>query len=222
MTLTEALFGQKVPRCIALVGAGGKTSAVRRMAEELNARGKRVVITTTTKMHPPEDRRLFAESLPAAEALLARGKIAWAGVYFNEFKMQGIEGALPALCAMADHVLVEADGAKKHPLKMIDRSREPVIPPEIEAVVAVAGMDAVGQKAEEVLFRRALTDIAPEHIITPADVAALLQACYEPHYVLLNKCDDEARREAARAVAQKLPGARCVLSQRACPVEIME
>lgn len=222
MTLFEALFGDRDPRCIALVGAGGKTSAVRRMAEELSARGKRVVITTTTKMHPPEDRSLFAESLEAAEALLDQGKIAWAGVYFNEFKMQGIEGALPALCAMADYVLVEADGAKKHPLKMIDRSREPVIPPEIQAVVAVAGMDALGRRAEEVLFRRALTEIPPEHIIGPEDAAALLQECYQPRYVLLNKCDDEERTKAARAVAQRLPGVRCVLSRRACPVEVIE
>lgn len=221
MTLREAFFGENVPRCIALVGAGGKTSAVRRMAEELHARGRRVVITTTTKMHPPEDRSLFAESLPAVQKLLAAGKIAWAGVYFNEFKMQGIEGALPVLCRMADHVLVEADGAKKHPLKMIDRSREPVIPPEVEAVVAAAGMDAIGRRAEEVLFRLALTDIPPEHIVTPEDVAALLKECYRPRYVLLNKCDDAERLEQGRRVAALLPGCRCVLSRRAEPVEVI-
>lgn len=222
MTLYEALFGAERPRCIALVGAGGKTSAVRRMAQELQEQGHRVVITTTTKMHPPGDRSLFAETLPQVRRLLDEGKIAWAGVYFNEFKMQGIEGSLPELCRMADFVLVEADGAKKHPLKMIDRSREPVIAPETDAVVAVAGMDAVGRRAEEVLFRRALTDIGPEHIITPEDAARLLQECYAPRYVLLNKCDDDGRAALARKVAACLPGCRCVLSRRAEPLEIVE
>lgn len=213
MKLTEALFGPARPRCIALVGAGGKTTAILRLAEELAAEGRRVVITTTTKMHPPEDRSLLAQSPAEAEALLAAGKIAWAGTYYNEYKMQELPGALPELCEMADCVLVEADGAKKHPLKMIDRRREPVIPAEAEAVVAVAGMSAIGRRAEEVLFRRELTALAPEHILTPADAAALLQSCYGSGPVLLlNQCDDEQRRAAARAVAEKLPGRRCVLS----------
>ena len=35
---------------IAVVGGGGKTSLIYRLSEELRARGKKVIITTTTHM----------------------------------------------------------------------------------------------------------------------------------------------------------------------------
>lgn len=214
--LLTPLFGDAFPRIIAFVGAGGKTSAVKTLAAELAGRGRRVVITTTTKMHPPEDRSLLGQSVESAAALLEERNPVWAGTYFNAYKIEGLPDALPGLAAVADHVLIEADGAKKLPLKMIDPRREPVIPPETEAVIAVAGMDGIGKPLAETVHRPQLACAAlgcgSEHIVTPADVARLLAICYQPRYVILNKADDEARLALAEETSSHLPGSRCVIT----------
>lgn len=214
--LCPVLFGKEVPRVIAVVGAGGKTSAIKTMAWELSCAGKRVVVTTTTKMHPPEDRGLLASTPEDVAAILEKKSPAWAGIYFNEHKIEGIPDALPALSAMADCVLVEADGARKHPLKMTDPAYEPVIPPEAESVIAVAGLDGIGKPLDGVVHRPALAcaalGLAPEHIITPADAARLLRHCYAPRLVILNKAETPQRRTAAEDIAALMPEARCVIT----------
>lgn len=51
MTLTEALGIR--PGVTALVGAGGKTSAMLQLARELRSAGQTVAVTTTTHIFPP-------------------------------------------------------------------------------------------------------------------------------------------------------------------------
>ena len=46
--------------------------------------------------------------------------------------------------SLADYVLVEADGAKRFPLKA-PAAHEPVIPDETRLVIAVAGLSGVGK-----------------------------------------------------------------------------
>ncbi|HEX7593711.1 MAG TPA: hypothetical protein VF429_06025, partial [Anaerolineae bacterium] len=49
MQLSEA-FRVRSKEIVALVGAGGKTTAMFHLADELAAQGKRVVTTTTTRL----------------------------------------------------------------------------------------------------------------------------------------------------------------------------
>ena len=51
-TIAEAL-GLPERGLLSLVGAGGKTTVMFRLAAELNARGLRVACATTTKIFPP-------------------------------------------------------------------------------------------------------------------------------------------------------------------------
>lgn len=216
MTLYEKLFGEKNPRCIALVGAGGKTSCIKTLAAELAEQGKKAIITTTTKIRTPEDPAILGSTPAEVKAILTTAPIAWAGVYYNAFKIQGLDGGVAALCTLADCVLIEADGAKGYPLKMIDAAYEPQIPPEADAVVAVAGMDAIGQTVAEAVHRPALAcavlGVGEGHIVTPQDAARLLQHCYAPKIVLLNKADNDEKRAAAEAVSRFLPGVGCVIT----------
>ncbi len=67
--LIQALGIPDSVRCICAVGAGGKTSLLHRLAEEYRARGRKVLLTTTTKMYLPKeyaalDRLLRRKSLP--------------------------------------------------------------------------------------------------------------------------------------------------------------
>ena len=51
-TLTQLLDVR--PGVTALVGAGGKTTAMLTLAEELSKAGRRVIVTTTTHIFPPD------------------------------------------------------------------------------------------------------------------------------------------------------------------------
>jgi probable selenium-dependent hydroxylase accessory protein YqeC len=186
------------------------------LASQLTQAGHSVVITTTTKIHPPEDRARLAQTVAQAEALSSQHRLVWVGLPQDENKMTGIPHSLPTLAQMFDYVLLEADGARRHPLKMADHSHEPVLPTGIDAVVAVAGLDGIGQSLAQAVHRPELAceglGVTPEHCITPQDVGALLRLSYDPAYVILNKADTLQRQHLAQAVAQTLPQARCVVT----------
>lgn len=214
-SLYEALFPGRKPRIIAAVGGGGKTTLLKTLAAELSARGATAVITTTTKMHPPEDRALLARTPEEAALLLASHPVVWFGALAGEEKMTGVPGAIPALARAADYVLIEADGSRKRPLKMTDPQYEPVIPPEAEAVVALAGLDGLGKPISEAVHRPglALALLGRETtLVTPAVAARLLLHCYEPDAVLLNKADTPALRALGRETAALLPGQHTVIT----------
>jgi probable selenium-dependent hydroxylase accessory protein YqeC len=186
------------------------------LADQLTQAGHSVVITTTTKIHPPEDTSRLAQTLAQAEVLSSQHRLVWAGLAHDENKMTGIPHSLPALAQSFDYVLLEADGARRHPLKMADHTHEPVLPAGIDAVVAVAGLDGIGQSLSQAVHRPELAckalGVTAEHRITPTDVGALLRLSYDPAYVILNKADTPQRQQLAQAVAQALPQARCVVT----------
>lgn len=201
-------------RCpiVTLVGGGGKTSAMYALAHEGKLAGKRVVVTTTTHIMPhPELPLTGGAELPG---LLDRYGAATVGVMTG----RKLSGGLPAAecLAWADLVLVEGDGARLHPLKA-PAEHEPVIPPESGAVIAVAGLDALGQPIGTACHRPervcALLGRETDHPITPADVAFLLshplggRKNVGPEMAfrcLLNKADDETRRRQGEEIAALL------------------
>lgn len=207
-----------VPKGItALVGGGGKTTAMLRLARELAQSGARVIVTTTTHILPPEgiptgNPANAAEVSHALliEPLLCLGKPAADG------KLSAPDLTMAVLTQQADYVLVEADGAKRLPLKA-PAGHEPVIPPETRLVIAVAGLDGAGKPIKEAAFRpklyAALCGKRETELVTPRDIALVLaheagQRKDIPQgarfAALLNKADDEERRTAALEVATEL------------------
>lgn len=205
---------------VAAAGAGGKTSAIRRLAQEYIESGQRVIVTTTTHMMV-EDRPWFLLE-PSAEKmgeLLAAYGQAWVGTPAPGGKMQGVPCEfLDKIWKMGLPVLIEADGARKLPLK-VPGEQEPVILPETTHVLSVYGLDAVGQRIEDVCFRpeRAaeLLDKKITERVTAEDIAFLAasdragrkgcppEAVYT---VVLNKADDRKRRECALEICGLLCG----------------
>lgn len=214
-SLYRALFPAENPQVIAAVGGGGKTTLLKTLAAELSVQGSTVIITTTTKMHLPDDPRRLATSIEAVAPLLKEHSIVWAGTPIGPEKMTGIPDALSALKAAADYVLVEADGSRKRPLKMTDPAYEPSIPPEADAVVAIAGLDALGKPVADAVHRSHLAasmlGLPEDAPVTPDIAARLLRYCYAPRIVLLNKADTPALRDQARQIADLLPEARCIV-----------
>ncbi|MGM0426948.1 MAG: selenium cofactor biosynthesis protein YqeC [Thermodesulfobacteriota bacterium] len=150
---------------IAIVGGGGKTMLGLRLAEEMRAGRKKVVSTTTTKVWYEEGNRFPHLVLcpPGADLFEAIGKsLEEAGHLFlareglNSGKLGGIspkEADLVFNGLQLDHVIVEADGAAGLPLKA-PAGHEPVIPSSTTLVIAVMGLEPLGQPVDpKTIFR---------------------------------------------------------------------
>ena len=143
------------PKCIAIIGAGGKTSALRTLAHAFAA--QRVLVTTSTHIFPltPPDCRISLID-PTPDTLLAQLRLpeaVCAGQQANDGKLCALPPELLAQAAhTADIVLCEADGAHHLPLKL-HRTDEPVLPPQTDLCLIVAGLSAWGQPVGEAVHR---------------------------------------------------------------------
>jgi molybdenum cofactor cytidylyltransferase len=180
MRLSRALEVEKGDT-VSLVGAGGKSTTMYRLAAELAAQGWKVVNTTTTMIWR-EDRcgftvleadtdRLLDQ---VASALADQNSITAAAAFDEEKgKLVGVDpatvGALSAL-PQVDVVIVEADGAKGRSLKA-PADYEPVIPASTSILVPVAAIDALGKPLDDGWVHRPdivmrLTNAQPGEIVS--------------------------------------------------------
>jgi probable selenium-dependent hydroxylase accessory protein YqeC len=175
---------------IALTGGGGKTALLFALAKELLNKGLRVITTTTTKIFEPDheqapflviegDQRKAMTSVE--EGLLRNGHVTFAAHRFPEGKIGGVDPQLIERMAQelpVDHIIVEADGAKKLPLKA-PGDQEPVIPSATTLLVPIVGIDALRKPLnEETAFRperiAELTGAKLGDPITPHLIASLI------------------------------------------------
>ena len=148
-------------RIISVIGAGGKTTLLHRLAEEYRRMGKRVLVTTTTHMLIEADTDLSCDSFVIGHKLEKNG-YCMAGASGEEYeKISALpQQVLCELYAAADVVLIEADGAKHHSLKY-PGVHEPVIAPETTDVVLLMGLWELGESAETAVFRYAERSVQP-------------------------------------------------------------
>ncbi len=190
------------PGITAVIGSGGKTSLVLRLARELVKKG-RVVVSTSTRMYPPEGIPLVAGTAGAIEAALILSPLVCAGTNAEDGKLAAPQVAFPRLAELADYVLVEADGAKGLPLKA-HAAHEPVVP-EGARVVAVVGASGFNRPIAEAahrpeLYARALeTDV--NALVTPELAAQAMKARFPAKTVLVNQVDCAAALALAERFA---------------------
>lgn len=115
------------------------------------------------------------------------------------------------LSALADVVLVEADGSRRHPVK-VPAPWEPVIPSCTTLVAAVAGLSCLEQSPQACCHRAELWRQAPESI-EAEDLAALaadeggMRKGVLPgmdYVVIFNQADGEAQVQAGLTAAAML------------------
>lgn len=174
MLLSESLrLGNK--DVVAFTGAGGKTSALLQLAGELVAQGKRVVVTTTTRLFAAQAQAPNAVTLyydPAQELGIGQAleghKLVFAvcereprppkspRLKSDDTKVSGIPpSVVDAIAAREDLdvVLVEADGARMLPFKA-PAAHEPVVPASTTVFVPVVGASVLGKSLDETHVHR--------------------------------------------------------------------
>ena len=116
---------------------------------------------------------------------------------------------------LADIVLIEADGAKRMPCKA-PAAHEPVLLPQCDTVLAVAGLSALRHPLREVCFRAELAAellcVPQDAQLTPELLAKLLASEAggrkavgdRSFYVVLNQVDTKEQAALARQVADIL------------------
>ena len=204
-------------KCIAVIGAGGKTTTLSKLAGL--HRTERVLLTTTTHIFPFSppvcDRLCIAPTAEEIMQALAYPGVVCAGIPSKNGKLTGLpEQVMQTASAHADWIFYEADGAKCLPLKL-HLDTEPVILPGTAHCFIVAGLSAWGKPICEVVHRYQLREDwaqNPRRLVNGAVIADCVhdavQACGLPRAnltVLLNQVDAVAgKMEGIAAMVREL------------------
>ena len=212
-------------RCITVIGSGGKTSLIWRMAA--SSPDRKILVTPTTKMFvpPPEtkpyDHYYGQGDIPYNPA----PGVSLAGV-FNEAsgKLEALPPAkLEETIRLYDLVLMEGDGARERPFKAWAEN-EPVVPSFTDLTIGMLPMCCLGEPVSEKLVHRlpiflALTGAVPgealktEHIlrlITGREtgrrvIPGLFAKARGKKILFFNQVEDDNALKQARKLAEGLP-----------------
>jgi molybdenum cofactor cytidylyltransferase len=213
---------------VALVGGGGKSTAMFRLARETVEKGGRAITTTTTRIFGAQI-ALSPAHVPAADA--TRERVAAALATHGQVLITGptepasgkaesvsldlftrLRAWFPDAC-----LLNEADGSRMRPFKA-PAAHEPVIPVETTLVVPVVGADVFGQTLDDDHVHRpelisALSGVPIGTPITPEIVARVLAhadggrkgvPAHARVIVVINKVESLPDRKPARETAERL------------------
>ena len=180
MSLCRA-FGISFGDVVAFTGAGGKSSAILAISEELTREEMSVLVAPTTKMFLDEARKVgplvtstdqtglrdrIEQSFTGSEAVVAGSEL------LSKQRIGGVDPAwLPTLQKLADVTLIEADGSRRRPLKGT-ASHEPLIPDSSTLVIAVGNITALGKPLNDEYVHRPevfseLTGVGLDQTVTP-------------------------------------------------------
>lgn len=182
----------------ALIGGGGKTTAMYTLAGELQRLGT-VVCTTTTHILPPEH-------LPVSDGCpMPPDRCVCLGMPTAEGKLTAPPVPQARWRSLADYVLVEADGSRGLPVKA-HLPHEPAIPAEAGLTVVLAGASGFGRPVREAVHRWErfcqLTGAAPEEPVTAVLLAAAMAAEGLGDLIFVNQAETpESMAEAQRLAA---------------------
>jgi probable selenium-dependent hydroxylase accessory protein YqeC len=167
-------LGLKADEVVALVGCGGKTSLLWRLA--LENRSGRVLVAATTKFRPPQPGlvdHVLEDGDPPGEGL-------------NLFGRQGPDGKLSGLptdwpnCpgCFGGLTILEADGSCQLPLKGW-ADYEPVVPEGVTMTIGICTVGEIGRPYQPDLVHRPdifqrLTGAIPGQPITLEQVSAMV------------------------------------------------
>jgi molybdenum cofactor cytidylyltransferase len=232
---------------VSFVGAGGKTSAMLRLARELRAIGWRIVVTTTTHLAETQVSSLpgllRSEELQRLSSRLDEfGQCIIVGSPDDQGRVQGVSpGVIADLHARSDvdAILVEADGSRSRPFKA-PAEHEPVVPPATTHLIPTVGVEILGQTLNDTNVHRPerVAHLAATALGSPITIETVARILVHPWggakhlpagaqmVPLINKVDRDEVTTEAQALAERLldDGAtrRVLLASRLCATPVCE
>ena len=210
--------------CVAFVGAGGKTSAMFRLARELESQ---TPVAVTASSHLGAWQTSLADTHIIAENIDALQRIEWNGVTLITERVEN-ERTTPLNASFLTELfgackrkniplLVEADGSRQKPLKA-PAEHEPPIPAFADLVVLCAGLRALGQSLTEDIVHRAeifarlgqtnigdaITSQSLIRVLSHAQGGLKNIPSGARRVVLLNQADTIELQSAAQGISQSL------------------
>lgn len=163
--------------------------------------GRKVLALTSTHILQPADGS-FAADAAAVHNLWQQRRYAVIGtpeLATGKLTLP-LQSVYEELKLQADVILCEADGSRHHPCK-VPAEHEPVLLPDCDMVLAVAGMDALGNSLQQACQRPQLAaellGCGAEKILDAQMLTVLLlseqgarkNVGKRAYYIVLNKCD---------------------------------
>lgn len=149
--MLKDLVGLRKGDVVSIVGAGGKTTLMYSLAEELRGEG-RVIVTTTTKIFMPErgqyDHIIIGQDgykqFDKGNGVYVHGKAVSNGNKVIGLDENILEGEIPFF----DYILIEADGSKRKPIKGWNDT-EPVVISKTKKTIGVLNIEVIGKEINE-------------------------------------------------------------------------
>lgn len=209
-------------RCIvSVVGAGGKSTTIEKLALEYKENQEALIVTTTTHMYQPSSWSWCKEeNIQKILDGIMNNKVVWVGEETENGKMRSFDLAfMESLSEIHVPMIVEADGSKHYPCK-IPSKKEPVILSSTDFVVAVVGLTALGcswneacfryELGEEVFYKKYSEDypmIQKEDLVRILSSDLGLRKCVDVNMryaVMLNQVDTDDLLEKAFEIREEL------------------
>lgn len=203
---------------ISLVGAGGKTSLINGLSEELKSLNKRVLSTTTTQVFKPSDGDYFFLEEIDGGFIPSKGSITSYGEYIRDDKLIGpTKEKIDKIINrdIFDYILIEADGSKRMPLKA-PGDHEPVISSLSTITIGLIGLDSIGLKLDDSKIHRAnlLAEIIGKEIGSIIDEEDIIKIILHERGLfkdsvgkkifLLNKANSKFRIDSGKYIRERL------------------
>lgn len=168
---------------ISIVGAGGKTSLMFTIAEELR-KDYKLLITTTTKIFVPERTQydfmaIGHENYQEIKCSYKKGIYVYGESINVEGKLIGISTeTLNTQMSCFDYTIVEADGSKGKPIKGW-KVTEPVISSKTTKTIGVLSIESIGKEINEKNVHRvseflSITNAVNNGVISAENVVSLI------------------------------------------------
>ncbi|AOY76479.1 hypothetical protein BJL90_11775 [Clostridium formicaceticum] len=147
----SSYVGLKEKDIVSVVGAGGKTSLLFQLAQDIKNNNGKTLLTTTTKIYLPQkevyDFLCIGENEFSKYAKINEKVVHVYGAGVNaENKLLGLkERQLDKLVMYFDYVLIEADGAKEKQIKGWD-NHEPVVYGRTTKTIGVVDIQTLGMR----------------------------------------------------------------------------
>jgi molybdenum cofactor cytidylyltransferase len=196
MKLIEAIRAERKIR-LAIVGAGGKTSAMFSLARQFEPP---VIVGATAHLAIEQvklaDQNIIVQSISDVDTImngrLPGGVTLFTGPVDHRGRTSGLDGdCISQIKKYADEfacpMLIEADGARFLPLKA-PADHEPPIPTWVNHVLVVAGLSALGkQLSDDIVFRSDIFSlISGIEIGSEITLSGLVRYLLEPNGGLKN------------------------------------